>query len=147
MPLGTTLEADLLALPDAPDKAEAAENWAGAVESYAEDVVPALAAGVMDAASAALEAALATAFATASASATAVAMEAAFAAFSTAMAAGMAPGFIGVPPPSAVGFLPLLSTDKASRAKWAEDWAAAIDTWMRLGTATPSGGGAVVNWS
>ena len=149
MALGTGLEADLLALTGGDSKAEAAAEWADAMESYAEGVVPALAAGVMDTAKAALVTALTTAFASTSASATATAMAAAFLTFATTMAAGMAPGFVGVPPPSTVGFLSLLSTNKDTKAEFAEDWDAAIDAWMRTGLAQAAGGPPPppVNWS
>lgn len=149
MALGVTLEADLLALPDADSQADAAVEWADVVEIYAVGVVPPLAPGVMAAAKAALTAALTTAFASTSAAATATAMETAFLTFSTTMATGMAPAFIGVPPPAPVGFLALLSANKDSRADFAADWEAAIDAWMRTGLAqlvapTPP---PPVNWS
>lgn len=149
MALGTSLEADLLALTGGDSQAEAAGQWADAMESYATGVVPALAAGVMDTAKAALEASLTTAFASVSASATATAMEAAFLTFSTTMAGGMAPAFIGAPPPLPVGFLALLSVNKDTKAEFAADWEAAIDTWMRTGVAQAAGGPPPppINWS
>lgn len=140
MALGTSLEADLLAITGGDSKAEAAGQWADAMESYATGVVPALAAGVMDAAKATLVTALTSAFANTSASATATAMETAYLAFATTMAAGMAPAFVGTPPPGLVGFLALMSVNKDTKAEFAEDWDAAIDAWMRTGLAQAAGG-------
>ena len=140
MSLGTSLESDILAIDGGSSKADAAGQWGDALESYAGGVVPALAAGVMDSAKAALETALESAFGEASASSSASSMESAFASFASTMAGGMSPDFTGTPPPDDVGFLALLDTNKATKAIAAADWASAIDTWMRTGLAQIAGG-------
>jgi hypothetical protein len=112
------------------------------MESYAAGVVPASTA--VPAAAGTLESALVGAFGGTTAPAD---LEGAFLAFATAVGAGMAPAFVAVPPPAPVGFAAQLTTNQATKSAAASAFASSIDTWMRTGTATPSGGGAPVNWS
>lgn len=118
-----------------------AKAWASAVGEYAKSVVPA--SSSVEAAVAALEARLATAFATTNAAGE---MEIAMAVFALGVASGMA-GFAPTPPPGLVGFAAQFATHPETHADAAEAVAELIDTWMRTGTATPSGGGAPISWS
>lgn len=146
MPLNASgLESDLEALFAAPPAtvAECADAWAAAVGSYASGVVPASAS--VAAAQAALSSALLSAFQSPSAAAP---MDAAFTSFATTVGAGMAPAFVATPPPSPVGIATLSAPPyPETHAAAASKYATAIDTWMKTGTATPSGGGAPVPWN
>jgi heme/copper-type cytochrome/quinol oxidase subunit 1 len=96
------------------------------------------------AAAATLEGALATAFA---ASAAAPGMESAFAAFAATVGTGMAPAFVATPPAGQVGFATQFLAQPATHALAAAAISGLIDTWMKTGSATPSGGGAPVPWT
>ena len=137
---------DLQAIFDDPpgDSSEAANLWGSAVGSYGSAVTPATVTG--SDAQAALTGALVAAFADPNVDA-APAMETAFTAYGAAIGGGMAPAFVAVPPAGPVGWASLFenTTDNTSQA--ANDVADAVDTWMKTGTATPSAGGAPVNWS
>ncbi len=146
MPLNPAgLTADLTANFADPGATYAAcgQQWADAMQAYAAAVVPA--STTVAAAATALAADLAAAFAQPSAIAS---METAFAAFATTVGLGMAPAFTAVPPPGAVGFAAQFGgAHPATHADAASAISGIIDTWMRTGTATPSGGGAPVPWS
>jgi hypothetical protein len=111
--------------------AACAALWASAFGSYASGVVPP--STTVPAAQAALQSALGAAFATPSALA---AMDAAFTAAASTIAAGMAPSFTGVPPPSPIGWATVLNGPAATAAAAAAKVTAAIDAWMKTGTAT-----------
>jgi hypothetical protein len=94
---------------------------------------------------AALESALVGAF---SSPAAAPQMESAFATFGLAVAGGMAPAFVATPPSKPVGFADSFLLDNpATHEEGAARLRQIIDTWMRLGTATPSSGGLTIFWS
>lgn len=127
-----------------PDtSAEAAQEWADAVEAFAVAVVPA--STTVAAAAATLSIALAAAFGSPPAAA---AMEVAFAAFAVTVGGGMA-GFTAVPPPLPVGFAAQFAgPNPSTHAAAATAIGGIIDTWMRTGTATPiSPPGPPVFWS
>lgn len=119
-----------------------ATAWANAMQTYATPVVPP--STTVSAAAATLQSALVTAF---SSPAAAPGMEAAFTAFATTVGAGMAPAFVATPPPGPVGFAAQFATFPATHALAAQQLRTLINVWMKTGTATPSGGGAPVNWS
>lgn len=120
-----------------------AQQWAKAVKDYATGIVPPCPA--VAAAAAALEGALAGAFASPAA---APGMESAFAAFAGSVVAGMLPAFVGTPPSGPVGFANLFAGAKPeTHAEAASNTASIIDSWMRTGSATPSGGGPPIPWS
>ena len=126
--------------------ASAASAWGDAMSGYAAAVVPA--STLVATATTALKAALASAFSNTVAATTAAAMEAAFTSFATTVGTGMAPAFVATPPPGSVGFATLFTPPfPTTHAAAASATASAIDTWMRTGTATPSGGGSPVPWS
>ncbi|NRA02909.1 MAG: hypothetical protein HRU00_09940 [Myxococcales bacterium] len=145
MSLGTDLESDIAAIDGGDDTTEAAGQWGDAMDDYAAGVVPVC--STVSAAIATLKGAMDTAFQNTVKATTVSALEAAFAAFGVTIGGGMAPAFTAVPPPGTVGFSGLMASDQSSQADMAEDWADAIDTWMKTGTATPSGGGSPINWS
>ena len=128
--------------PPSSTASDMAGAWAAAVASYASGVIPASA--TVGAAETALSAALLSAFGSA---AGAAGMESAFTAFGGTVGGGMAPAFTAVPPAGPVGIAALSTTNQDTPADAAQAWADAIDTWMKTGTATPSGGGPPVNWS
>lgn len=139
------LTADLTANFATPGATYAAcgQQWADAMQAYATGIVPA--STTVTTAAATLASDLAAAFALADAIPS---METAFATFAATVGLGMAPAFTAVPPPGAAGFAaqfggghPVTHADAASAIS------GIIDTWMRTGTATPSGGGAPVPWS
>lgn len=144
MPLGTTLQSDILAMCSDPGATAAAcaADWASTMADYAAGVVPA-SLGVT-AAAAVLQGALTSAFSAANGTGVAM-LESAFTAFGVAVGAGMLPAFVATPPSGPVGFSGLTATTSASAA--ASAMAGLIDTWMRTGSATPSVGGAPVIWS
>lgn len=122
--------------------AACAQAWADAAQVHAAAVVPG--STTVTAAAATLSTALAAAFDLDDA---APAMETAFAAFAATIGGGMT-GFVATPPPGAVGFAAQFAGPKPStHAAAAAAVGTLIDTWMRTGTATPSGGGSTVNWS
>jgi len=126
-----------------PSSAGCAASWASAMSTYANAVVPP--STTVAAAVSTLQGALATAFASPAA---APGMESAFTAFAVTVGGGMAPAFVAVPPPSPVGFAAQFAgAHPATHAAAAAALRLMIDTWMRTGTATPSGGGAPVPWS
>lgn len=136
MPLALpALQSDLQSCFASPPAtiAQCAQAWADAVQSYASGVVPA--STTVSAAAATLSGALASAFASTSAPPL---METAFAAFALTVAGGMvAAGFAGVPPPAPVGFVAQFAGPKpGTHADAAQQIAARIDAWMKLGTAT-----------
>lgn len=146
MPLAAAgLQADLETLfGSGPDTAaQAAQEWADAVQAYFAGVIPSSL--TVAAAATTLAGALTSAFSASSGAA--AAMESAFSAFAATVGGGMAPAFVATPPPGPVGFSSLLSTNQATQAAAAQAWASAIDTWAKTGTATPSAGGSPVNWS
>lgn len=122
-------------------RASCAQEWADAMESYASAIVPA--STTVTAAAATLSTSLASAFALADGRG---AVSTAFSAFATTVGSGMT-GFTATPPPGSLGVTALTASAKATHALAAADWSSAIDTWMKTGTATPSGGGSTVNWS
>ncbi|MCA9610257.1 MAG: hypothetical protein KC619_31895 [Myxococcales bacterium] len=123
--------------------ADAAGAWADAMQAYAAGVTPA--STTVAAAAATLETALTAAFANRPDAASA--MELAFTAFATTVGGGMA-GYTPTPPPGPVGFAArFAAASPATHAAAAAAMAGIIDTWMRTGSATPSGGGAPVAWS
>ncbi len=126
------------------DAAECAQLWGDALESYVSAVAPPSLA--VQAALGALRSGLAVAFADPNVPA-APQMETAFASFGLSLAGGMAPAFVGVPPPAPVGWAALFAGPFRDVETAAADFAAALDTWIRTGTATPSVGGAPVPWS
>lgn len=122
--------------------AAAANEWAGAIGSYATAVVPA--STTVAVAQSALELALVGAFQSPSAAAP---MESALLAFATAVAGGMsAGGFVGVPPVAPIGFATQFQTHPADPALAAQAIANLIDVWLKTGTATPIAGGPVITW-
>jgi len=126
-----------------PDAAACGQAWGDAVKDYAAGLVPP--STTMTAAAATLGGALGEAFATPSAI---PAMEAAFAAFGVAVAGGQLPAFVGTPPPAPVGFAEQFAGPAPnSPGEAASAIAGKIDTWMRTGSATPSGGGSPTAWS
>lgn len=126
-----------------PTSAECAQAWADAVGDFAAGVVPPSTA--VSAAVTTLAGALATAFASPAAAA---GMESAFTAFGATVGGGMAPAFVATPPPGPVGFATLFAAGHpATHAAAAAGISGIIDTWMRTGTAVPSGGGASAPWS
>lgn len=123
--------------------ADCAQLWANAFQAYAAPVAPPSVAVV--AAGAVLNGQLAAAFALPNAAA---AMDAACTAFALTIGAGMAPAFIAVPPPAPVGWAQLFAEPYPSTAaQAAQKISAAVDAWMRTGTATPSLGGSPIPWS
>lgn len=142
------LETDIAAaLNSADSTALKAADWGTACGDYAADVVPAANGPAVVAAGAALGASLATAFANTVQATGVAAAEAAFLTFGTSVGAAMAPAFTATPPAGAVGWAAIFAATYTSTGDSAADAADAIDTWMKTGTATPSGGGAPVNWS
>ena len=145
MPLvSSALAADLQAIAEDPPESAAgcAAEWADAIQSYAAGVVPS--STTVAAAATALQAALAGAFAARPADS---ALEAAFASFALTLGGGMT-GFVATPPAGLVGFATLFAGPNAtSHAAGASAVATLIDTWMRTGTATPTGGGPATPWS
>ncbi len=119
-----------------------AQQWADAMRDYALAIVPPSASNA--GAASALNAALAAAFATPAA---APAMESAFASFAATLGAGMAPAFVSVPPPRPVGFAAQFAAQPPTHQAAAAAIAGLIDSWMRVGTATPSVGGPPVPWT
>jgi hypothetical protein len=146
MPLDAAgLKSDIKAIADdAPATVlAAAQAWAQAAVFYAGSVVPA--STTVSAAGATLQSALASAFGTTSAAAP---METALAAFATTVAGGMAgAGFAGTPPAGAVGFAGLFAVTRETTEAAADAVSAAIDAWMKTGTAVPLAGGAAVLWA
>jgi len=141
----SALEDGLLTVASEPpaDVPGCAQAWADAMEAYAAGVVPASL--TVSAAAATLSGALSAAFASPAA---APGMETAFAAFAATVGGGMAPAFVAVPPPAPVGFAVQFAGPKPeTHADAAAALRSLIDAWMKTGTATPSGGGAPVNWS
>lgn len=126
-------------LSDPPPTAdECAAELAQAVGAYAADIIPA--STTVASAAATLETALKSAYAQPSAIAP---TESAFTAFASTVGSGMA-GFTAVPPSGPVGFATM---DASTRSGAFEALADKIDTWLKTGTATPSGGGTTVFWS
>lgn len=142
LPAGLSSDLEALAA-DPPDTAAGcAQAWADAMETYAAGIVPA--STTVSAAAAALAAALTGAF---EARPAAALLETAFLTFATTVGGGMA-GFTPTPPPGPVGFVALFAGPNATtHAAGAAAMSGIIDTWMRTGTATPSGGGPAVAWS
>lgn len=134
--LSTDLEA-LFASPSGT-LATLAGQWGSALSSYASAIVPASAA--VASATAALETTLAGVFSTSGTGPDKAAdMEAAFLSWATAIGAGMV-GYTPTPPPGSIGFAAEFAKDpgdwKTTHAQAATFWSAAIDTWMKTGTAT-----------
>lgn len=129
---------------DPPDTAaECAQAWAAAIVGYASNVTPT--STTVAGAEPTLASSLTTAFESDDA---APGMESAMAAFAVTVAGGMAPAFTGTPPPDPVGFAAQFAGAKPeTHAEAGSQIADLIDVWMKTGTATPSGGGAPVNWS
>lgn len=138
------LEAGLESVASSPPATSAlcAEAWADAIEAYALAIVPA--STTVSLAAIALASDFLSAFTSGNA---APVMELALAQFAITVGGGMA-GFIATPPPGPVGFAAEFAPPfPATHAAAAASVGALIDTWVRTGTATPSGGGAPVNWS
>ncbi len=146
MPLNSSqLESSLESLFAAPpaDAGGCGQGWADAVADYAAGLTPPSA--TVSAAAATLGGALGAAFASPSGIG---AMESAFAAFGASVALGQSPAFVGVPPAGAVGFAAQFGGPKPeTHGAAASAVASLIHAWMQTGTATPSGGGAPINWS
>jgi hypothetical protein len=117
---------------DYPSTLEAcAKAWAGAVTAWAAGVVPPSA--TVAAAGTALEGALVAAFKAQSLTA----VDAALLAFAVQVGGGMAPAFVAVPPAGPPGLAQLLAGARAeTRQAGVEMVAAALDAWLRTGTAT-----------
>lgn len=130
---------DVVDLP--ASRSACAQSWADAMQSYTTAIVPVSTA--VSAAAATLKTSLEAAFATGSAT---VAVDAAFQAFAATVGIGMV-GFTATPPPSPPGFVAHIATIQPSHAAAATAWSGWIDTWMRTGTAVPSGGGPAVGWT
>lgn len=122
--------------------AAAGQGWANAVGNNITSIVPA--STTVAAAKATLQASLSSAFALPNAI---PAMTTAFTAFAVTVGAGMAPAFVAVPPPVPLNLAALFATTRSSHSVAATDVSNLICTWLRTGTATPSGGGAPINWS
>lgn len=118
-------------------KDRAVLGWANGLEACCDGITPP--STTLAAARAALETAMAGAFT----DTTGATFFAAFQAFAAALATGMAPAFVPTPPPIA----PVLSAPVPSISDALDTHAATIVTWLKTGTATPSGGGAPVNWA
>jgi hypothetical protein len=132
---------DVAANPPATT-AECAQAWADAVGDFATAIVPA--SSTVEAAAAALSASLLAAFESGDAAAP---MEVAFLTFATAVGGGMV-GFVATPPPAPVGFAEEFAGPfPTTHAEAGQSMAQLIFDWMLTGTATPSGGGAPVNWT
>lgn len=126
-------------------RAAAAQAWADAVQAMFAAVVPP--STTVTAAAGTLKTALEAAFGNTDAATTAADLESAFTTFATTVSGGMLPAYTGVPPPGPVGFLGLLSSNKDSLAQAAADWADALDTWAKTGTATlVAPPNTLVNW-
>jgi hypothetical protein len=128
---------------------DAATKWAAAVASYASGIAPVTTTGA--AAQAALQAGLSGMSAPGAGIAI---MNAAFASWGTIIAGGMAPTMVGTPPPlllavTAPTLLTLFANGVAGASAFSQctTLSALINTWVRTGTATPSGGGSPVPWS
>ncbi len=139
MPLDPSgLESDINDITDPETKAEAAQAWADAMDSYAGGIFPA--STTVSAAAATLKTAMESAFSLIDPVSTAAALEAAFAAFAGTVSGGMSPAFTGTPPPAPVGFTPLVSVIQPDKATASALWATTIDTWMKTGLAQIAGG-------
>jgi len=142
LPAGLSSDLEGIAADPPATAAECAQAWADAMEAYAAGIIPA--STTASAAAATLATALAGAFGARPAAAL---LETAFLAFATTVGGGMA-GFTPTPPPAPVGFAVLFAGPNAStHAAGAAAMSGIIDTWMRTGTATPTGGGPAVAWS
>lgn len=127
-------------------RAEAAQAWADAVQAMFAGVIPA--STTVAAAAATLKTALESAFAGTVGATFAANLESAFSAFAGTVAGGMLPTYTGVPPVGPVGFAGLCSSNKSSLAQAAADWADALDTWAKTGTATlVAPPNTLVNWA
>lgn len=159
MPLDTAgLQSDLQDLCESPPVAlnpdgtanhaamrtACSNEWGAIMESYASGIIPA--STTVSSAAATLAAAMEAAFAMPDPLAI-PAVEAAFLAFATTLGTGMAPAFTATPPPAPPPFAAFMAVPKPTHAAAAVALTAVIDTWMKSGTATPSGGGSTVNWT
>jgi len=127
------------------DEAEAAEALAGAMAEYAAVVIPA--STTVSQAETAMVGALAGMNAPGAAPAV---IPAAFAAFATALAPGMAAAGFTATPPAGVPALAAVAAaglGGASAETCLSQVASIVDIWMKTGTATPTSGGAPINWS
>ena len=127
--------------------AQCAQEWANSMSDYCLAISPP--STTVLAASSVLSSTLTSIFeSSTAASATAAAMEAAWAIFAASVGVGMSPSFVPTPPPGLVGFLTLFQSEPPdTHAEAAQRFSSRIDTWIRTGTAVPSGGGGVINWS
>lgn len=121
------------------DEASAIVEWGGAIETLTTAVVPA--STTVAAAAATLETALVGFNASNAAQAK---LESALVTFAATVGTGMAPAFTATPPVAPVGITFPEEDDAQTAADAIID---TINTWLKTGTATPSGGGSPVNWS
>ncbi len=128
-----------------PTKLAAAEAWADALDVYGINVIP-----ISVGASAGRIAFINTFLTMTEIPPTGAAIfPLCFVNYAIPIAAGMLPAFVGTPPPSPPNFAPVIAagTGGASNAVCLDLMVIVIDTWMRTGTAVPSGGGSTINWS
>lgn len=69
----------------------------------------------------------------------------AFTSFATEVASGMAPEYTAVPPPNPIDFSSVSDTTNDAEKRIGEI-SNIVDSWLKTGTATPSGGGPTINW-
>jgi hypothetical protein len=128
---------------------DAAARWADAIETFTAALVPVTTTGAV--ARTALQAGL---LGMSAPGAGIVIFNAAFAAWATSIVVGMLPAFVGTPPPlpiaaTGITFATLFADGVAGSSAFSRCNAMTqiINTWVRTGTATPSGGGSAVPWS
>lgn len=121
------------------DEASARSSWKSAIQTLTAAVVPA--STTVAAAAATFETAITGFNAPSAAQAS---LEAALVTFAATVGTGMAPAFVATPPVAPVG-LSFPTEDNAQDA--ADAIIDTINTWLKTGTAVPSGGGPPVNWS
>lgn len=121
---------------------DAAENWGNIIQRYSAGVIPA--STTISSAIETLKSELLVDFQSDNAASS---METAFLNFATTVASGMSPAFVGTQPIGSIGFADLFLLKPETHSEGAQNFADAIDMWMKTGTAVPSTGGAVINWS
>lgn len=131
------LTSELLTLFSAPPTtaAECADQWASAMQSFSENIIPV--STTVAAAASTLATTLTTIFETSvDRASTAAQMESAFLTFATSVGAGMQPTYTALPPPGAVGFATLFTLLPLTADEAVNNFVSAIDPWMKTGTAT-----------
>lgn len=151
--LRSTLQDGLRVLFSSPPDSAAlcAETWAAVMRDYSRSVTPVSTS--VDVAYEALYASLSSIFSASStlgsAPTVATQMEIAWFSFAVTLGSGMSGGgYVATPPPSIVGFIQLFnaSPKPSTHEEAAINFSSRIDTWMRTGIATSSGG-VVQPWS